>query len=117
MIARTEDRTMSNFEPRSPGTAPKSQMTKLDPTPPMSMAQKLLLQQVTGKFLYYARGIDDTMMHSLNDLATQTNNGTQMTAVAITYFLNCCASNPDAITLYRASDMILTKSIQMQHTL
>ena len=83
-------------------------MTKLDPTPPMSMAQKLLLQQVTGKFLYYARGIDDTMMHSLNDLATQTNDGTQMTAAAITHFLNYCASNPDAVTLYRASDMILT---------
>lgn len=86
----------------------KQQMTKLDTTEPMTPAQKKLLQQVAGKFLYYARSIDDTMMHALKDLATAVNSGTQATVEAITYFLNYCASNPNATKLYRASDMILT---------
>ena len=64
--------------------------------------------QVVGKFIYYARLIDDTMMHALNNLATAVNDGTQATVEAITYFLNYCASNQNATKLYRASDMILT---------
>ena len=84
------------------------QMTKIDTTEPISKDQKLFLQQVTGKFLYYARSIDDTMLHMLNDLATQVNNGTQATMEAVTHFLNYCACNQNAEKLYRASDMILT---------
>jgi hypothetical protein len=47
------------------------------------------------------------MMHSLNDLATQTTTGTQSTVAATEHFLNYCATNPDAALLYRASDMVL----------
>jgi hypothetical protein len=36
-----------------------------------------LLQQVCCKFLYYARAVDITMLHALNDLATQTTKGTE----------------------------------------
>lgn len=64
----------------SPFTPPdygaKVQMTKIDTTAPMSKQQKKFLQQVTGKFLYLARAVDDTTMHALNDLATQINKGT-----------------------------------------
>ena len=83
-------------------------MTKIDTSDPISKDQKLFTQQVTGKFLYYARSIDDTMLHMLNELATLVNTGTQETMKAVTHFLNYCASNPDAEKLYRASDMILT---------
>jgi hypothetical protein len=44
----------------------KQQMTSIDDSPLLSKDDKKLLQQVCGKFLYYARTIDDTMMHSLN---------------------------------------------------
>ena len=85
----------------------KQQMTKIDTSAPITEKQKKFLQQVTGKFLYYARAIDDTMLHNLNDLATAISNGTQETMKAVTHFLNYCASNPDAVKLYRASDMWL----------
>jgi hypothetical protein len=49
----------------------KQQMTSIDNSPLLSKDNKKLLQQVCGKFLYYARTIDNTMMHSLNVLATR----------------------------------------------
>ena len=54
----------------------------------MTKAQNHFLQQVTGKFLYYARAVDCTMLHALNDLATQTHSGTQKTMKAVKTFLN-----------------------------
>ena len=86
----------------------KQQLTQLDTSAPLPKAQQTLLMKVAGKFLYYARSIDDTMMHTLNNLATAINDCTQATVEAITYFLNYCASNQNATKLYRASDMILT---------
>jgi hypothetical protein len=47
------------------------------------------------------------MLHALNDLATQITTGNQTTAEAMEYFLNYCATHPDAELIYRASDMIL----------
>ena len=73
----------------------------------MTKAQTHFLQQITGKFLYYARAVDCTMFHALNDLATQTHSGTQKRMKAVKHFLNYCTSNPDSTTLYRANDMIL----------
>ena len=71
----------------SPFTPPiygkKTQMAKIDTTAPMSADDKKLLQQVCGKFLYYARAVDCTMLHALNDLATRVNNGTQQTVKAV----------------------------------
>ena len=82
-------------------------MTNLDLSKPMTKAQTHFLQQVTGKFLYYACAIDCTMLHALNDLATQTHSGTQKIMKAVKHFINYCASNPDSTTLHCVSDMIL----------
>ena len=51
--------------------------------------------------------IDDTMMHPLNTVATQVTIGTEKINKAINHFMDYCASNPDAVKLYRACDMIL----------
>ena len=83
------------------------QITKVDNSAPMDKKQKTLLQQVCGTFLYYARAIDCTILHALNDLATKVNSGTQETAKALTHFLNYCATHTDTTMIYRASDMIL----------
>ena len=45
------------------------------------------------------------MLHALNDLSTQTHFGTQKTMKAVKHFLSYCASNPDSVTLYHASDV------------
>ena len=66
-----------------------------------------LLQGIYGKFLYYARVIDSTMMYALNDLAFQVTAGTMKTEEAQACFLNYCATNPDASMVYYASDRII----------
>jgi hypothetical protein len=99
------------FNSPSPYTPPvygkKQQMTKLNETNPINKKETKILQKVCGKFLYYARAIDTTMLHALNDLATQTTKGTEKTMQALTHFLNYCASHPDAEIIFRASDMVL----------
>eukprot|EP00536_Pseudo-nitzschia_multiseries_P005706 jgi/Psemu1/191192/e_gw1.110.12.1 len=63
------------------------------------------IQQVTGKFIFYARAVDNTMLHALNDIALAKNNQTAL--VATKYSLNYAACNPKASIIYRASDIIL----------
>jgi hypothetical protein len=99
------------FNSPSPYTPPvygkKRQMTKSDETNPINKKETKILQKVCGKFLYYARAIDTTMVHALNDLATQTTKGKEKTMQALTHFLDYCASHPDAEIIFRASDMVL----------
>ena len=95
----------------SPYTPPeygkKTQMTDIDLSAAMTKDEKKRLQQVTGKFLYPARALDDTTMHALNCLSSRVNDGTEQTNKAIDHFLDYCHDNPDAIKRYVASDMIL----------
>ena len=82
-------------------------MTDIDDSPKLSPQEIKYIQQVVGQFYYYARAIDNTMQHALNEIAIATLHGTQQTKKAIDHFLNYCATHPDAAILYRASDMIL----------
>ena len=91
----------------APAYGRKTQMATVDATTSMTAEQTTLLQQVCGTFLYYARAVDCTMLHALNDLATRVHDGTQKTMEALNHFLDYCATNPDTVLIYRASDMIL----------
>ena len=82
-------------------------MTSIDLSPAIEKEDKAKLQQVCGKFLYYGRAVDDTMLHALNGLSTRVNDGTEMTMEALTHFLDYCYDNPNAVKLYKSSDMIL----------
>jgi hypothetical protein len=103
--------------PRRPHHAPshwdrptygkRVQMTQLDHTSPMTDNDTKLLQRVVGKFLFYARAVDPTMLHILNHLAASQSGGTQQTISTMTHFLNYCATHPDANITYIASDMTL----------
>jgi hypothetical protein len=73
----------------------------------MTDEQTTTLRQVVGMFLFYARAVDTTMLQTLNDLATAQSKGTQATTTAMTHFLNYCATHPDAVIRFKASDMIL----------
>ena len=86
---------------------------KVDNSPNLPPALIKYIQQVTGKFLYYARAIDNTMIHAINDIASGAN--IQSTYDAAIYFLNYAACNPNAEVIYRASDMILNVDAT-QHT-
>ena len=75
--------------------------------PTSTKKQVHLLQRIYGKFLYYAQAIDSTMMHALNNLASQVTAGTMKIEEAQQYFLNYCVTNPDASIVYYASNMII----------
>ena len=64
------------------------------------------LQKIVGKFLYYARGIDPTILMALKFLAVVQTNLTIETAKK-TQFLNDSATHPDTIIEYIKSGMIL----------
>ena len=78
-----------------------------DTTPALAKDDLTRLQQVIGTILYYARAVDHTMLAALSDLASEQSKGTEATLDAATRLLNYCASHPDAVIRYHASDMIL----------
>ena len=78
-----------------------------DTSPPLDDAGKRFIQQVTGTFLYYARGVDSTMLTALSALAGEQTKPTKNTMKRVMQFLDYAASQDEAIVTYRASDMIL----------
>jgi hypothetical protein len=86
----------------------KLQMTDpVDLTAPLSEQNNKLLQKITGKFLFYVRAVDPTMLVTLSALASKQTKGTEQTMTDAVKFLNYCATHPDAVIRYTASDMIL----------
>ena len=63
--------------------------------------------KIVGKFLYYDRAMDPTILMTLNSLATVQTKPTIETTKNITRFLNYSASYPDEVTEYIRSGMIL----------
>ncbi|KAL7523430.1 hypothetical protein ACHAWF_000517 [Thalassiosira exigua] len=63
--------------------------------------------QVTGTFLFYTRAVDSTMLTALSALASKQTHPTKATMKKCKQFLDCAATQEDAILTYRASDMIL----------
>lgn len=95
----------SRYTPPSYGQ--KVQFAKVDETAPLTGEKINFIQRVVGKLLYYARAVDPTMLHALNDISISAAKGTEATLEATIHLLNYAASNPDAEIIYRASDMIL----------
>ena len=52
-----------------PDYGSRVQYVKIDETDPMTAQDIKRKQRVCGKFLFYARAIDNTMLHALNDIA------------------------------------------------
>ena len=75
--------------------------------PNLTQEQKTRLQKACGLFLYYARAVDPTMLHALNELSTEITIGNQETIKKLNHFLDYCATHNVATIRYYASDMIL----------
>ena len=86
----------------------KVQMAKQESEEPLLDKQKnTRIRQVVGKILFYARAIDSNLLMGLNTIATQQENATARTGTLVTHILNYCATYPDAVLTFYASDMIL----------
>jgi hypothetical protein len=71
-------------------------------------AKQQFIQQVTGKFNWYARAVDPTMLTPLSAIAAQQSKPTQATMKCVQHFLDYTATQEPAVTTYHASDMILS---------
>ncbi len=65
------------------------------------------MQEVAGTLLYYARGVDSTILPALNAIATEQANPTEKTRATIKQLLDYCATQDKAVLTYKASKMIL----------
>jgi hypothetical protein len=78
-----------------------------DTSPALDAKDIKRVQEVLGTLLFYARAIDSTMLAAIGTIASQQAKGTKATMEAITQLLNYCATNPDAVVRFIASDMAL----------
>ena len=83
------------------------QYADTDTSPLLTDEEKKKIQKIAGKFLYTSRAVDNAMAHILNEISIQAPNATEKTKEAVEYFLDYCATNPEATIIYRASDMQL----------
>ena len=108
---------LEHTPPRAPHHAPsrymqpdfgtKIQYARVDESAPLDKGKITFIQRAVGKLLYYARAVDPTMLHAINDISLSTAKGTEATLDATMYLLNYAHTHPDAEIIYRASDMIL----------
>ena len=78
-----------------------------DNAPALDAADTKHLQEVLGTLLFYARAVDSTMLPAIGTLASQQAHGTKATLQALAQLLNYCATHPDAMVRFIASDMAL----------
>ena len=85
----------------------KQQFAEYDKTLPVGKEEQKYVQQVTGKFNWYARAVDGTMLTPISALTAQQAKPTQATMKKVQHFLDYAATQEPAVTTYRASDMVL----------
>ena len=78
-----------------------------DNTPPAEKDERLLVQQVVGSIIYYAKAVNLTALTGLSTLASKQAKATGRTVKNMGQMLDYLATNPDATLRYYASDMIL----------
>jgi hypothetical protein len=78
-----------------------------DTSPALDSKETKLVQEILGTLLYYARAVDSTMLAAIGTIATQQASATKQTMKAVVQLLNYCATHPDAVVRYSASDMVL----------
>jgi len=78
-----------------------------DTAAPLDASDTLRVLEVLGTLLFYGRAIDSTLLTAIGELATEQSGGTKTIMNKLTQLLNYCATHPDAVIRYTASDMLL----------
>jgi hypothetical protein len=81
----------------------KQQYAEYDTSAPVGKDEQKHVQQVTGKFNWYARGVDGTLLTPISALSAQQAKPTQSTMKRVKQFLDYAATQEPAVTTYRAS--------------
>ena len=93
-------------QPRKFGAASQEPL-KEDTTLTVDEPRKKRVQQIVGGLLYYARAVDNTILTSLNSIASQQANATEATEKKIEQLLDYMATHRNAKVRYKASNMVL----------
>ena len=75
--------------------------------PPVDKQKKKFIQQVCGKFLFYGRAVDATVLTPISAIASQSANPTETTYQQTQQLLDYLATQEEAILTYNKSDMVL----------
>jgi hypothetical protein len=97
----------SPFPHTPPNYGTKTQFAEYDTSNRVGKAEQKHLQQSNGKFLYYARSVDGTMLTPLSALASQQAAPTEKTMQQAQQFRDYAATQEPAVLTYRKSGMIL----------
>ena len=79
----------------------------IDQTPPLSPTEIKTLQEQVGCLLYYARGVDPTILPAVNHIASLQSTPTASVKSAMDRLLQYCARFPDNALVFTACDMTL----------
>ena len=85
----------------------KTQYDDIDNADLLYVQSTLYVQQFYRTFLYYTIAVYQTMLVSLNAIATAQDHATTTNMGVIIWLLNYAATHPDATIHYHAIDMIL----------
>ena len=78
-----------------------------DTSPLLDNAGIKCVQGIVGALLYYARAINNKLLHSLSEIGSQQAAATSNTTARVNQLLDYCATYPNDGTFYRSSNMIL----------
>ena len=86
------------------------QATIKSSSPTLNEKQTKVIQAIVGTLLYYARGVDPTMLPALNEISTEQAAPTLDTERKVKLLMDYAYTHPNATIRYRASDMVLQVS-------
>ena len=81
--------------------------TEASSAPPTTKEEKKFIQRVCGKFLFYGRAVDSTVLTPISAIASQAAKPTKDTLAQTKQLLDYLATQEDAVLTYNRSDMIL----------
>ena len=105
---KPQRRQDSPFPYTEPTYGAKKQYAKETATSPrLDKRGKRFIQQVCGKFLFYGRAVDSTVLTPISAIASQQAQPTEETMTQVTQLLDYLATQEEAVLTYSASEMIL----------
>ena len=90
-----------------PSYGSTDQTVKLDTSAPLTASAIKTLQEQVGCILYYARGVDATLLPAVNHVASMQSNPTTTVRDAMDRLLRYCARYPNNALVFTACDMRL----------
>jgi hypothetical protein len=89
------------------GSRLPQQPTAVSTAPLLDPKRTQRIQAISGTFLYYARGVDPTILPALNEIASEQASPTAATETKASMLMDYLHTNPDATIRYHASGMVL----------